>query len=293
VYDQWWTKAQGLTGPDGVFRTRGFLGDYDVTISRNGSAETFPLTAATYEEPAYTRIGKQNPGSFNASAVLNAASFRSGPVAPGEIVTIYGRDIGSPERSQARYIGGHLQRHTGQTRVFFDGQPAPMIYSSIGQISAIVPYSVSAATSIEVEYLGTKTPAVTVPVATAAPGVFCYAAGRGQAVAVNHGAGLNGEDNPVERGGILTFYITGEGAVTPAIPDGSIPPAPDFPAPVEGIEVYLSGQPCEVLFAGLVFGGVTQVNARIPSTALTGPTIPLQVVINDVVSPDDVFVAVK
>ena len=30
IYREWWTDVEGLTGEDGVFRTRGFLGEYEV-----------------------------------------------------------------------------------------------------------------------------------------------------------------------------------------------------------------------------------------------------------------------
>jgi GH35 family endo-1,4-beta-xylanase len=32
VYRQWWTKANGATDDSGIFHTRGFLGDYEITV---------------------------------------------------------------------------------------------------------------------------------------------------------------------------------------------------------------------------------------------------------------------
>ncbi|MCR4411235.1 MAG: hypothetical protein NUV77_02280, partial [Thermoguttaceae bacterium] len=40
----WWTRAEVRTGPDGVARTRGFLGDYRVKIAHNGRTVDRPLT---------------------------------------------------------------------------------------------------------------------------------------------------------------------------------------------------------------------------------------------------------
>ncbi len=37
------------------------------------------------------------PVSLAAPAVTNAASFQTGPVAPGEVVTIFGAGIGPPQ----------------------------------------------------------------------------------------------------------------------------------------------------------------------------------------------------
>jgi len=40
VLKTWWTDAQGTTGSDGSFRTRGFLGDYEVVVKVNGVSRT-------------------------------------------------------------------------------------------------------------------------------------------------------------------------------------------------------------------------------------------------------------
>lgn len=40
IKGQWWTKAQGKTNKDGVFRTRAFLGSHRVTVSINGQSQT-------------------------------------------------------------------------------------------------------------------------------------------------------------------------------------------------------------------------------------------------------------
>lgn len=39
VTKQWWTDASGTTGASGSYRTRGFLGDYAVTVKANGATE--------------------------------------------------------------------------------------------------------------------------------------------------------------------------------------------------------------------------------------------------------------
>jgi uncharacterized protein (TIGR03437 family) len=60
---------------------------------------------------------------ITAAGIVNAASFRAGPVAPGEIITIFGTGFGPAD-----------------TRVLFDGTPARMIYTVENQLSVIVPY---------------------------------------------------------------------------------------------------------------------------------------------------------
>jgi GH35 family endo-1,4-beta-xylanase len=53
LFHQWWTDESGTTGTDGAFRTRGFLGDYDVEITLGGGTQTIPLTVQSNAQPAY------------------------------------------------------------------------------------------------------------------------------------------------------------------------------------------------------------------------------------------------
>lgn len=51
VFKQWWTDAQGTTDAQGDYRTRGFLGDYEVTVTANGRSKTVPMTLAKTGQP--------------------------------------------------------------------------------------------------------------------------------------------------------------------------------------------------------------------------------------------------
>jgi endo-1,4-beta-xylanase len=42
-YKQWWTNADGKTNAQGVYKTRGFLGDYSVTVTSGGKTQTVPV----------------------------------------------------------------------------------------------------------------------------------------------------------------------------------------------------------------------------------------------------------
>jgi hypothetical protein len=91
------------------------------------------------------------------SALLNAASDTAGPIAPGEILSIFGQNIGP--RTPAS---------TG-TQVLFDGISAPVLYTSSTQVTAIVPYEVSKNISmIELRYNNASIPAGGAPLAAAA-----------------------------------------------------------------------------------------------------------------------------
>ncbi|MGD0200582.1 MAG: endo-1,4-beta-xylanase [Bryobacteraceae bacterium] len=292
IYRQWWTDVEGTTGADGVFRTRGFLGDYDITAS----GQTLPLTVARGQVD-YALVGRQTAGAINPNGVVNAASFLRGPVAPGEIVEFWGLNYGATTPVLGFYDSGQLAAFGGDTRVLFDGVPAPLIHTmrwdqdpNVGRVAAIVPYSVSGTTNVEVEYLGTKTPAVAVPVVDAAPAVFCYSGGTGQAVAVNHhpdGTLSFNRDAALERGGYLEFFITGEGRTDPPGIDGRLPVYPDNPRPVAPVVVKIGGvesraSECPYNWTGLVYAGVTQINACVPAGAPTGEAVSLEVTVGGV-----------
>jgi uncharacterized protein (TIGR03437 family) len=81
-------------------------------------------------------------------------------------------------------------------------------------------------------------------------------------------------------------YLTGVGALTPAIADGSIGLLiPPFPAPIQSISANIGGASsilvtAPVLFTGQAPGliaGVTQVNVRIPQNAPTGASVPITI----------------
>ena len=40
VFQQWWTNADGITAQDGIFRTRGFLGQYEIVVESGGQRRT-------------------------------------------------------------------------------------------------------------------------------------------------------------------------------------------------------------------------------------------------------------
>lgn len=51
VRKAWWTNAQGATGATGTYTTRGFLGDYEVTITHGGKTKTMPLVLTKQSQP--------------------------------------------------------------------------------------------------------------------------------------------------------------------------------------------------------------------------------------------------
>ncbi len=239
--------------------------------------------------------------SLARDAIQNAASFRPGAIAPGEILTIYPANAGpaalvtaalTPERRIATLIGG--------TRVLFDDIPAPMVYAVNGQVSLVAPYSIKGKsfTRIVVEYNGVKSRPVVAPVTTVAPGILTLSGGSGPAVALNQDGKLNSADSPAERGSIIVLYATGEGETNPSGVDGRLnefDKIEDFPRSLQAVKVTIGGQDADVLFAAGAPGflaGLMQLNLRVPAGVQAGASVPVVLSVGTVASPP-VTVAVR
>ena len=86
--------------------------------------------------------------------VVNAASYVGGGVAPGEIVTIFGRAMAQAEITPLRVENGRLCDHASRNPRPVQRHPSPLIYVSATQSSAIVPYEIAgkSTVTVEVEY---------------------------------------------------------------------------------------------------------------------------------------------
>jgi len=225
------------------------------------------------------------------SAITNAASFSLGPVSPGEFITLFGSNIGPSTLAGLRLTSaGMVDTQLSETRVLFDGTPAPLVYVSQTQISAIVPYEVygRASTKIQVEYKGVRTEAVELRVVDAVPAIFPGAI-------LNGDLSANSAQNGAEPGSIIVFYATGEGQTDPGGTTGAVTGAV-LPKPLLNVGVQIDQRPAEVLYAGAAPGlpaGVIQVNARVPDDVRRGSNLPLAFTVGGASSPPPITVSIR
>ena len=230
-------------------------------------------------------------------AVLNAASYRSGSVSPGEIVAVFGSELGPAQAQGARMAGSEIASEVDGVRLTFDGVAAPLLYVSAGQMLAVVPYGVAgrSSTSVVLERGAARSQAVTLTVASSWPGIFTATAmGTGLAAMFNQDGSLNGPAHKAARGSIVTLFATGEGQVTPAPRDGQISGVP-LASPMQPVAVKIGGVSAEVLYAGAapsLVAGVMQVNVRVPADAMTGEATPIELIVGGRSSQVDVVMAI-
>ena len=235
---------------------------------------------------------------FTSNALVNAASLQRGPVAPGEIITIFGENLGPPNPVSAELTeDGLLSSNLGETRVLFDGVAGALVFAAEGQISAVVPYGVAGRASVEVqvEFFGALSDPLTVAVTPASPALFTQnSEGWGPAAALNQDYRLNTVANPADRGSIVILFATGEG-MTDQASDGALAVTP-LPQPLLPITVRVGGRPAEVLYAGGAPGlvaGVMQINARIPDDAPAGDGVMVVVDAGEIAGARWVTLAVR
>ena len=239
------------------------------------------------------------------SAVVNAASFLDGPIAPGEMVTIFGTRLGPDDLTSflTPASGQPIATTLAGTTVYFDTTPAPVIFTSARQVAVMVPYNVAgkASVTIRLEKESTSSNTVTKTVALSAPAFFTAAGtGSGQLAAFNvdetTGAySLNSETTTASKGGLVVLYATGEGVPVPASADGRIVTSAS-PAPNPALTVQIGGTNATVLYAGGVVGlvsGIIQINARIPTTITASKSTPIVLTVNGLSSPPGTAIGIK
>jgi uncharacterized protein (TIGR03437 family) len=244
------------------------------------------------------------PPAVQLNAMVNAASNVAGAVSPGEIVTLYGVNIG-PATAVGFQVNadGTYAKSLGGAQVLFDGVPAGVIYASASQVNTVVPYGLAgkSTTQVQVEYQGVLSNAMSIPVQAAHPGLFTVdASGLGAGAILNQDYSLNGGLNAAARGSYVMIYCTGGGVTNPPGVDATITPAP--PSPL----LLLATTPVSVSIGGITvtpvsysgaapsqIAGLTQINAQVPAGVTPGTKVPVVVTIGTWQSQSGVTMAVK
>ena len=260
-----------------------------VYVTGSTLSPNFPVTPGAMQtayggwEPSFlplgdafiTKYGGGGTGSF-ISSVSSAASYAGGGVAPGEIVVLTGGGIGPPRiTTLALTPSGTVSTLLAETRVTFDNIAAPLVYVLSGQTSVIVPYELAGKqnTQMVAEYRGVRSLPVTVPVLQTKPALFtANASGRGQGAILNADYSYNSASNPVDKGGIVLLYGTGEGPIDPPGVTGGVSNTV-VPRIVLPVVVTIGGQNANVLYKGAAPGqvaGLFQMNVEVPGTAASG-----------------------
>lgn len=225
------------------------------------------------------------PSQPRIRAVVNSASFTGGPLVRGELISIFGEEIGPNTPIIAEPLEGEYPRRLGRLQVLANGTPLPLLYASRTQVNAAVPMLTDQpVVQIVVDGERGTTAPFSLAQRAAAVGVFTRdGSGQGQAAALNQDDSPNSPANPARKGSIVQLWVTGVGLTNPPQPDGRVTPSDDRSStglPV--ITLRSDSMITQVLAAysgaapGLI-AGVAQINFRIPNDAPTGPDVNLAI----------------
>jgi len=210
---------------------------------------------------------------LNPIGIVNSANFApiTNSVAPGEFVTLF---VSNPSSVTLQAQSLPLQTNLGGVQVMVNGRAAPIYFVSPTQISLIVPYATTESfATFRVSSNGTLSNQVTVYTTPTAPGVYTLTQnGVGNAAALHADYSLVTQDNPAKVGETLQLCVTGLGAVTPAVADGTAAPSSSLSVVNADVAVFVDSQQAQVTFKGLAPGFVAlyQVNFVVPAGVSSG-----------------------
>lgn len=297
--------ALQVTVPNSYIGKLGFLRMTVTTPTPGGGSSNEAQLQVYGPEPRILGVG-------------NAASYASGSVSPGELISIFGTGLGPATLSvydpNANQLYNTLDAFlpasnppSGVTRVWFsDGVtvwPSALLFTSASQIGAMVPFEVAGAPTLtlSVSYAGLTSKAHQLSVASFVPGIFSAdASGRGQGAILNVSATgdytINTGANPalLKNNPDVILYLTGFGATNPA----SLPLTPAGVGVDTGVPVtvLIDGKAAATVQSGVPqwsFPGILQLRVTVPSDATPGKTVPITASVGGVNAQNGVTIAIK
>ncbi|MCC6394857.1 MAG: IPT/TIG domain-containing protein [Bryobacterales bacterium] len=257
-------------------------GTYTFTVTRasatNAAGVNLPLSVTAGN--ITVKGGQDQAVRLSSDGVVNAASMAAGPVAPGEVITLIGSDLGPVYPVQA--AADHLDTELNGTRVLLNGVAASLLFASPNQINAIVPVEAAGGDTVrlEVQTEGSTRAQAAVASAAASPALFTAdATGVGQAVVFNQDASLNSALNPAARGAEVFLLLNGGGSNQSA-----------------GVSVQIGGAAAEIVDLSPSSGVVpslTLVRCRVPGEIMASQTSALTVTVGATASPSGVTLSVQ
>ncbi len=262
-------------------------GTWAPSNARTGATVTATATQAETLFTATVTLGgnvaaNANVPQLNPGGVVSAASYAaSAAPSPGEIVSIFGQNMADGVSSSTMLP---LSTELSNASLVIAGRLLPLVFSSTGQINAVMPFEVTTGTAYQmILQRGTRLSVPqTVTVAPAEPGIFTTnATGQGQGhIYVTPSATeqiLADSSNPATAGDVIVIYCSGLGPVSPPVADGVGTPSDALRPTNNPVTLTIGGVAVTVIFAGLTpgFTGLYQVNAVIPAGITPGLQTPV------------------
>ncbi|MBZ5621573.1 MAG: hypothetical protein LAQ69_23020 [Acidobacteriia bacterium] len=235
---------------------------------------------------------------LNPQGIVNAANNVpfTAQVVPGEVVSLYGTGLASqtlttpglPFPTSLGNVSVNLSWVDFTSQKTVTAQ-APIYFVSPTLISAVIPYNAPSDGSylnFQVTNNGTNSNIATEYSGATSPGIFTVpSGGLGNGAILHTDFSLVSTASPAKVGETVQIFLTGLGAVTPAVAAGSAAPSNPLStvADIANLFVYIDGMQAKVVFAGLAptLGGLYQLNVTIPSGVTLGAADDIEIVTAD------------
>ena len=276
-----WLKATAYPGGAALTLDAGTLdpGVYSGSVTMNSNAVNGAVTV-----PVDFEVVAKGAPLIAFQGVVDNATFGAGdPVARGDVTVLLGEQLSFSPLTVGQ--PPPLATKVGGAQVMVNGAPAPMYYSSYGQLAFQMPYETPVGTAlVQVQRDGMSGNVVSVQVADSAPRLLLIGEGSYGAIVNTDGSipmptgsfpGLN--THPAQVGDTLTMYAIGLGPTSPSAASGQPAPASEplarlVDTAVVNIGGGIGGTLVTPLFAGLTptYAGLYQVNVTIPDNVPHG-----------------------
>ena len=234
----------------------------------------FPANLGPAPQPgaylASVTFAQSTPGGPQLGCVLDSADMmHAGPIAPGQLLTLLGTNLG-PEKGVSAPAGGSTS--LAGAAVTFDDTPAKLLYVSSSQINVAVPGVSQASASIEptsvmqIRVNGAPAAVRLFPVTSSTPSLFadlfaslpssCAQTSVPQALARNADGSINSCLQPSKPGSTISLHLNGGGIGFFSIFDW---------------DVVINGGSAEVVNVTNENEWVTRVDVRLPASVTSTP----------------------
>lgn len=230
-----------------------------VTISAAGTTEQIAVSAVV-SAAAPVILDVRNAGSSSAT------------IAPNSFVTIYGSGFATSPVTWSRTTS--LPIALGGVSVQVNGKDAYISYADSGQLNVLTPPDTATGRVMVRVTTPAGSATADATMAAVAPAWFTYTVGQATWIAalfantatyVAPSGSLGVQSRAAKAGDYLQLYANGLGATNPTAPAGVVWNGAYPIDDLSRVKVSIAGRPVAVLFAGLVYPGLYQINVQVPA----------------------------
>jgi uncharacterized protein (TIGR03437 family) len=233
-------------------------GSYPGSVVVACNAVNCPVTVPV----SFQVVPQGAPYIYYQGAVNNATQVPGDTVCPGDWMALLGQQLSFDAYTEASTLP--LPTQLADATVLVNGEPAPLYYTSFGQLAFQMPTDTALGTAlVQMRRGGQSSNTVSVTVAARAPRIVvitddCAA-----------GCNLRNNSNPSSPGDTIVLWAYGLGPTNPPVAAGAAPTAnPGFPlvtpTPAVNFGGGLAGINVTPDFAGMTEVGLYQINVTIP-----------------------------